>query len=165
MLRVTVLLLLLLSIDCRAAIGTITEEKGSGEIVRNKSKLDAKLNGGVESLDSILTAKGVIGITFEDNTKVRVTEHSKLVIDDFVYDPKAKGAGKLAMKVALGTVRYASGSVAKENAQNVNIRTPTATVAVRGTAFTMTVDEVGASMVVLLPNADGTVGEIGRAHV
>ena len=160
MLRVTVLLLLLLSIDCRAAIGTITEEKGSGEIVRNKSKLDAKLNGGVESLDSILTAKGVIGITFEDNTKVRVTEHSKLVIDDFVYDPKAKGAGKLAMKVALGTVRYASGSVAKENAQNVNIRTPTATVAVRGTAFTMTVDEVGASMMVLLPNADGTVGEI-----
>ena len=61
MLRVTVLLLLLLNIDCFAAIGTITEEKGSGEIVRNKSKLDAKLNGGVESLDSILTAKGIIG--------------------------------------------------------------------------------------------------------
>jgi hypothetical protein len=64
------------------------------------------------------------------------------------------------MRVALGTVRYASGGVAKENSKNVNIKTPTATVAVRGTAFTMTVDEIGQSMVILLPNADGSIGEI-----
>jgi hypothetical protein len=83
-----------------------------------------------------------------------------LVIDDFVYDPKSKGAGKLAMKVALGTVRYASGAVAKDNAKNVAINTPTATIAVRGTAFTMTVDEIGQSMIILLPNIDGSVGEI-----
>jgi hypothetical protein len=89
-----------------------------------------------------------------------VTEHSKLIIDDFVYDPKSKGAGKLAIKVALGTVRYASGKVAHENNKNVNIKTPTATIAVRGTAFTMTVDEVGQSMIILLPNIDGSVGEI-----
>ena len=118
------------------------------------------MNVGVEAMDSIQTARGVIGITFEDDTKVRVTEHSRLVIDDFVYDPKSKGAGKLAMRVALGTVRYASGGVAKENSKNVNIKTPTATVAVRGTAFTMTVDEIGQSMVILLPNADGSIGEI-----
>jgi len=160
MLRVLILLTALLSSNLHAAIGKVTEEKGSGEIVRNKSKLGATMNTGVESMDNIVTAKGVVGITFEDNTKVRVTEHSKLVIDDFVYDPKSKGAGKLAMKVALGTVRYASGNIASENNKNVNIKTPTATVAVRGTAFSMTVDEVGGSMIILLPNADGTVGEI-----
>jgi hypothetical protein len=64
------------------------------------------------------------------------------------------------MRVALGTVRYASGGIAKDNNKNVNIKTPTATVAVRGTAFTMTVDEIGQSMVILLPNADGSIGEI-----
>lgn len=115
MLRVIILLLLSFSINCFAAIGKVTEEKGSSEIVRNKSKLDAKLNVGIESMDNVLTANGIVGITFEDETKVRVTQHSKLIIDDFVYDPKSKGAGKLAMKVALGTVRYASGSIAKEN--------------------------------------------------
>jgi len=160
MLRVITLLLLSFSINSFAAIGKVTEEKGSSEIVRNKSKLDTKLNVGVESMDNIVTAKGVVGITFDDDTKVRVTEHSKLIIDDFVYDPKSKGAGKLAMKVALGTVRYASGNVAKENNKNVDIKTPTATVAVRGTAFTMTVDEIGSSTIILLPNQDGTVGEI-----
>jgi hypothetical protein len=158
--QVLALLLLLLSINCFAAIGKVTEEKGNAEIVRQKTKMGAKINSGVESNDTVQTVNGVVGITFEDDTKVRVTEHSKLVIDDFVYDPKSKGAGKLAMKVALGTVRYASGAVAKDNAKNVAINTPTATIAVRGTAFTMTVDEIGQSMIILLPNIDGSVGEI-----
>lgn len=158
--QVLALLLLSLSINCFAAIGKVTEEKGNAEIVRQKTKMGAKINSGVESNDTIQTVNGVVGITFEDDTKVRVTEHSKLVIDDFVYDPKSKGAGKLAMKVALGTVRYASGAVAKDNAKNVAINTPTATIAVRGTAFTMTVDEIGQSMIILLPNIDGSVGEI-----
>lgn len=160
MLQALALILLLFSINAYAGIGKVTEEKGSAEIVRLKNKLDAKLNSGIESNDSIQTVNGIIGITFDDNTKVRVTEHSKLVVDDFVYDPKSKGAGKLALKVALGTVRYASGSIAKDNAKNVAVNTPTATIAVRGTAFTMTVDEIGQSLIILLPNLDGTVGEI-----
>ena len=40
------------------------------------------------------------------------------------------------------------------------VNTPTATIAVRGTAFTMTVDEIGQSLIVLLPNPDGSVGMI-----
>ena len=92
-------------------------------------------------------------MTFEDNTSVKIAEQSKLIIDDFVYDPK-KATGKLSMKVALGTARYASGQIAKTNPQSVNIQTPTATVAVRGTDFSMTVDELGRSLVVLLPSCD-----------
>ena len=160
MLRVLVLLLILFSTSSYAAIGKITEEKGLGEVERQKTKIGAALNVGIESMDNITTGNGVVGITFQDDTKVRVTEHSHLTIDDFVYDPKSKGAGKLALKVALGTVRYASGNIAHENNKNVAINTPTATVAVRGTAFTMTVDEIGQSLVILLPNVDGSVGAI-----
>jgi hypothetical protein len=75
-----------------------------------------------------------------------------LLIDDFVFDPKKSDAGKLALKVGMGTVRYASGQIAKNNPQQVNIKTPTATVAVRGTDFTMTVDETGQSLVMLVPS-------------
>ena len=142
------------------AIGKITEDRGSAEIERQKSKLNAQPGLGIESLDLVETANGVIGITFQDNTQVRVTEHCKLLIDDFVYDPNRKGAGKLALNVTMGTVRYASGSIAHENNKNVAINTPTASVAVRGTAFTMTVDEVGKSLIILLPNPDGSVGVI-----
>jgi len=57
----------------------------------------------------------------------------------------------LAMNVALGTVRYTSGKVAHNNPDSVRIKSPTATVAVRGTDFTLTVDEIGRSTIILLP--------------
>ena len=114
--------------------------------------------------DTIVTAKAKVQLTFDDNTTVKVTEQSKLVIDDFVYDPK-KGSGKIAMKVVLGTARYASGQIAKTNPQAVDIKTPTATVAVRGTDFSMTVDELGRSLVVLLPSCDNTGCVTGAIEV
>jgi hypothetical protein len=136
-----------------AAVGSITEQSGTtAEIVRNKNKLIANKGTGVEMNDAVTTAKTKLGITFQDNTRVQVNEQSRLVIDDFVYDPKNSDAGKLGMKVALGTVRYASGQIAKNNPQKVAIKTPTATIAVRGTDFTMTVDEVGKSLIILLPS-------------
>ena len=49
------------------------------------------------------------------------------------------------MKASLGTVRYASGQIAKRYKQNVKISTPSATIGVRGTDFIMTVDEFGGS--------------------
>ena len=159
-LQVITLLLLLFSINVWAGIGAVQELKGVASITRDKKPIDVKPSTSVNSNDVVQTGNGVVGINFDDNTKVRVTENSKLVIDDFVYDPKSKGSGKLALKVAMGTVRYASGNIAHDNNKNVAINTPTATVAVRGTAFTMTVDEIGQSLIVLLPNPDGTVGRI-----
>jgi hypothetical protein len=136
-----------------AAVGRVTEQTGPTEIVRAKKSQPSSVNTPVEMNDTIVTAKAKARLTFEDNTTVNITEQSKLVIDDFVYDPK-KGSGKVAMKVILGTARYASGQIAKTNPQNVNVQTPTATVAVRGTDFSMTVDELGRSLVVLLPSCD-----------
>jgi hypothetical protein len=101
--------------------------------------------------DAIKTQQGKVGITFEDDTRVQVNENSKLVIDDFVYDPKSK-AGKLGAKIALGTVRYASGQIAKNSPQNVALNTPSATISVRGTDFTATVEELGQSTIILLPS-------------
>ena len=149
-----------MSPNINASIGSVTEQKGTASITRNKSSVEVKKSTEINSMDLVQTGNGVVGILFEDNTQVKVTENSKLLIDDFVYDPNKKDAGKLALKVAMGTVRYASGNIAHENASKVAINTPTATIAVRGTAFTMTVDEIGQSMIILLPNADGSVGEI-----
>jgi hypothetical protein len=134
-----------------AAVGSITEQTNAvPSIQRDKETLSGAKGIGIEMNDAIKTTRGKVGITFKDDTTVQINENSRLVIDDFVYDPKAK-SGKLAMKVALGTVRYASGQIAHNNNQNVNIQTPTATIAVRGTDFSATVDEIGGSTIILLP--------------
>lgn len=136
-----------------AGIGTVSENKGTAcEVERDKKKLSGVKGAEIESMDTYTTGACVSNITFKDDTKVKVTENSRLLIDDFVFDPKKSDAGKLALKVGMGTVRYASGQIAKNNPQQVNIKTPTATVAVRGTDFTMTVDEAGQSLIVLVPS-------------
>jgi len=157
-----------------AAIGTITEQLNAPpSIQRSKTTLTGAKGTGVEMQDEVKTAKGKVGITFADNTQVQVNENSRLVIDDFVYDPKSTKGGKLAVNVASGTVRYASGQIAKNNPQAVAVNTPTATIGVRGTDFTATVDELGASTIILLPSCpygwidvarDCKTGEISVAN-
>ena len=150
---VTLLLLPKLDNNAWAGIGKVTEQTGPTEIVREKKSIPSSLNTGVQMNDTISTAKAKAQVTFEDNTTVKLTEHSKVVIDDFVYDPK-KGTGKLAINMAMGTARYASGQIAKNNPQQVAIKTPTASIAVRGTDFSTTVDELGRSLIILLPSCD-----------
>jgi hypothetical protein len=134
-------------------VGTVTSQTGPTEIVRKRQSLPSQAGTAIEMNDTVVTARARAELTFVDKTQVRITEQSKLVIDDFVYDAR-QGTGKLAMKMALGTARYASGQIAKNSPQNVAVSTPTATVAVRGTDFSMTVDELGRSLVMLLPSCD-----------
>ena len=144
--------LLLSASSSYAAIGKVTEQLNTPpSIQRQKETLSGTKGTNVEMNDSIKTQQGKVGITFEDDTRVQVNENSKLVIDDFVYDPKSK-SGKLGAKIALGTVRYASGQIAKNSPQNVALNTPTATISVRGTDFTASVDELGQSTIILLPS-------------
>lgn len=136
-----------------AGIGSVVEQTGpDASLTRQSKNMPARKGSGIEQNDTIATSKTRLGLEFADGTKTQLTEQSRVVIDEFFYDPKAPKAGKLAMKVAMGTVRYASGQVAKDNRENVRINTPTATVSVRGTDFTMTVDEIGQSLIILLPS-------------
>ncbi len=133
--------------------GNIGKIKGSGVLERNGAVVTGDTGVGVKSMDTAVTANGQMQINFVDETRVDITEHSRLLIDEFVYDPDS-GKGKLGLKASLGTMRYASGQIAKKYKQNVKIRTPSATIGVRGTDFVLVVDEVGATMVTLLPSCD-----------
>ncbi len=144
---------LLLASSAQAQIGSVTEFNGTAIIKRGKDTITVAKGTTVELNDKVETKNGKVKIVFKDNTTVNVTESSSLVIDDFVYDPKS-GAGKLNLKAASGTVRYASGNIAHNNPNAVNIKTPTAAIAVRGTDFVMSVNETGASMVMLMPSCE-----------
>src|SRR6056300_291275 len=151
--RWLVVLLLFLTSTSYAKIGDVIEQKGVTDIERKDGDLYEQIDRDfdVESYDTVRTKNGRTAIEFIDQTRVDVTENSKLVIDEFVYDPNTN-TGSLALKASFGTVRYASGQIAKNSKQNVKISTPTAVIGVRGTDFSMTVDETGNSTIILLPS-------------
>jgi len=149
-----------------STIGSITKHKGeSAEIARDSDYIPTQLGTNLSMDDKITTRKTRLELTFADDTEVSITEQSSLIIDDFIYDP-SQSTGKLAMRVALGTVKYSSGAIAKNSSENVQLNTPTSTISVRGTDFTMTVDETGRSLVILLPSCP-PVGEcfVGEIEV
>lgn len=153
--------LTLIPVVALAEVGEVTGFDGNpAGAQRDSEELIFEQAGfGVEMLDKLITAKTNLEITFEDDSKVRITEQSELIIDDFVYDPNS-GTGKMAMRVALGTVAMTSGRIAHNNNRNASIRTPTASITVRGTDFSMTVDELGRSLIILLPSCpDETLNE------
>ena len=154
------LILNILSVSVYAEIGSVTSQTKAARITRKGDKILTEVNTPVEMRDLIETLKGRTNIKFVDDTKVSVTEYSKLLIDEFVYNPEKK-TGKLSLKAALGTIRYSSGKIAKNSRQNVKIKSPTASVSVRGTDFTINVQEDGASSFLLLPSTD----EAGKSYV
>tara|TARA_R100000988_G_scaffold79206_1_gene42799 strand:+ start:60 stop:962 length:903 start_codon:yes stop_codon:yes gene_type:complete len=155
-----VIILNILSVSVYAEIGNVTSQTKAARITRKGDKILTEVNTPVEMRDLIETLKGRTNIKFVDDTKVSVTEYSKLLIDEFVYNPEKK-TGKLSLKAALGTIRYSSGKIAKNSRQNVKIKSPTASVSVRGTDFTMNVQEDGASSFLLLPSTD----DAGNSYV
>ena len=163
--KILLSLLLLFSLSAQASIGGVILHEGTGQVERSEdgSEVVTEKELDIFSDDIVKTGKGKTAIQFVDDTRVDITEHSKLIIDAFVYDPETS-TGSLSIKASLGTIRYASGLIAKNSKQNVKIQTPTATIGVRGTDFSMTVDELGGSTIILLPSCDTNgncfVGEI-----
>ena len=136
-----------------ASIGNITELNGTGRVVRDTT-YQASLSLDINSYDNVQTSNGRLGITFLDDSQVRLTEHSELIIDEFIYDPDPSKS-KMALQFASGTARFITGKLATIDKENISIQTPSATIGIRGTDFTVTVDELGRSLVILLPDDDG----------
>ena len=140
-------------------IGDISELNGSAQIIRDKP-YNANLKFAIQSNDEAITSNGRMAIKFLDDSTVKLTEHSQLLIDEYIYDPDPSKS-KMALTFGLGTARFITGNLNRIDKQNIKLKTPTANIAIRGTDFTATVDELGRSLIILLPDALGlSSGEI-----
>ena len=146
-------------------IGDIVESTGIGKIVRQNEDLNNLNNLPIELNDIAETAMGSMKIEFLDKAQLDLKEHSEVLIDEIYYDPDPS-LSKMSMKFTMGTARFASGSLGLVNKANIDIQTPTATIGIRGTDFTTTIDELGRSLIVLLPDANGSPsGEISVTNL
>ena len=70
-------------------------------------------------------------LQFVDQTNLSVGPKSEVVLDRFVYDPN-RGKGSVVVQTGRGAFRWVSGS---QDPTSYQIKTPVATIGVRGTAF------------------------------
>ena len=152
---VAVLLTVFGNIYAADDIGGVYEQSGTpGSITRTTGEeLTAQIDTGIQSYDNVETENGRLKIKFVDETQISLTEHTLVEITEYVFDPDPSKS-KMAMNFVAGTARFATGGLGLVPRENIQIETPTATIGIRGTDFTTTVDELGRSLVILLPDAN-----------
>jgi hypothetical protein len=75
--------------------------------------------------------RGLVQIKFSDETELVVGPNSELLLEDYLL--RSDGSvGKFAVNALSGTFRFVTGNGAKDDYQ---IKTPTGTIGIRGTAF------------------------------
>lgn len=104
-----------------------------------KNDVTASLGGAAHSLspgNDILAnqrirtgAASTAQLLFLDETSVSVAPQSEIVLDRFVYDPN-RGTGNVVLTTGRGAFRFVTGA---QNPTNYTIKTPVATIGVRGT--------------------------------
>lgn len=103
------------------------------------------------------SAKGHGEFILNDNTKLAVSAKSRLTLDKFIYNPKKK-SGEIIVNATKGAFRFISG---KSGSSAYKIKTPVASIAVRGTIFDGYVTDDGDVAVLLVKGAIDVCG-VGR---
>jgi hypothetical protein len=88
-------------------------------------------------------------VTFLDGTSLRLEGSSKVVLDQYVYNP-ASADSAAVMNFGAGVFRFVTGSIQHEDVQ---LETAAATIGIRGTVLGITVGESGSTTVDVLEGA------------
>ena len=143
------------------AIGKITTSEQPFTVQRGNETINIS-EGDFIYLDDVINAGGTsVGIAFADETTMSVDPNSTMVIDDFVYDPENPTVGSMNANVLEGNFSFVSGQIAKTGADAMKVTTPVLTIGVRGTQVAGKANTEGEdNEIVLLPNSDGSVGQV-----
>ena len=141
-------------------IGDITESTGIGTITRNNESVGNSVGTEILLKDEAQTGNGRMKIVFLDNEVLDMTENTYAFLDEVYYDPDPN-LSRMSLNMVQGTARFTSGLGNRIKKKNIKVNTPAAQITINGTDFTTTVDEIGRSLVILLPDANGDAsGEI-----
>ena len=101
-----------------------------------------------------------VGLVFIDDTTFSLGPQANAVLDEWTYDPASKeGSGVLTM--IKGAFAFLTGDVAKSGPDAMVIKTPTATIGIRGTNGAGRADDEGnANSFTLLFDPEGSIGEM-----
>jgi ferric-dicitrate binding protein FerR (iron transport regulator) len=111
------------------------------------------------------TAEGsATEVVFLDDTRLALGPNSSLVLDEFVYDPNPDKS-KFVISATAGIFRFVSGNLPKKS---YTIHTPTATIGIRGTSFTVIVldrrSESGATELAVNITVEKGTAEVVSCH-
>lgn len=123
-----------------ASAGQIKRMEGDVRIVRGNQTVTARPGLDIQSKDRVVTgANGAVGFTTPDQAMFSLGPNSQMVIDEYAFN-KSSQEGNIAVRFLRGTFSVVSGLIGKAAPERTKFSTPTATIGIRGTEFTVSVE-------------------------
>jgi len=133
------------------AVGFIAAIKGEVSLDRASSIEEATLNAEIFADDRVETGEnGRVKIRFIDDSTVTMSPESTLDVAEYLESLEGE-KGKSLLKMVYGKMRVVSGK------NRLEVHTPTAVAATRGTEFFVIVSKVSGKMVTEIPCLEGAL--------
>jgi hypothetical protein len=126
-------------VQAETVAGVVKKKAGTVEIVRAGVPVPVEIGTRVQAGDVIKTSTNSgVGLMLKDETRLALGANSQVSLEKFSFDANTY-AGSLLVNVNKGTLAMVSGLVARNNPTAAQVKTPTATAAVRGSSFAVEV--------------------------
>ena len=148
------------------SIGEVSSVTGTARAIRLDGNEFSLSNGDpIFQGDTIeVSGSGAVGLVFLDKTTLSLSDGGKMVLDELVYDPET-GTGSMAVDMVEGAFSFISGEIAKTGEDAMTIKTPVATIGIRGTTVAgKAAVEGNENSFTLLQDSDGGVGQISVSN-
>ena len=164
MLKLIFILLIITSSAYAERAATIIETNGKVFIKRENKETVIVSNissNKVFKKDIVTTGEKTSSqIKMYDNSIMSIGELAEFQIDNFVFDYD-KNDGIMDVKFITGAFRLVSGKIAKRDPDMMVVRTPVATIGIRGTAIVGKASRIGSeNIIILVKDPYGRVGVI-----
>ena len=133
--------LVLMSISLHAfaqVAGTVTQL--SGPMMAKKADGKVKilsLKSEVEAGDTLVTEKNTYALVkFIDNSEITLKPSTTFVVEQFAYQADQPDGDRASFNLVKGGLRSLSGLLGKRSKEKFSLKTPVATIGIRGTYFT-----------------------------
>ena len=94
----------------------------------------------VESGDLVNTKSGRVQLRFSDGAYVSLQPDTQFRIDEYRYDGKSDGSERGFFSLLKGGLRTITGLVGRQHKRNYQITTTVATIGIRGTEYTLSLN-------------------------
>lgn len=111
----------------------------SGPLLAKKASGAARilsLRSEVESGDTLVTEKNTYAmLKFIDNSEITLKPGTTFKVEDFSYDAGKPDGDSASFSLVKGGLRSVTGLLGKRNKEKFSMKTPSATIGIRGTTF------------------------------
>ena len=120
--------------EVRIDVGEVERVQNLAEAVYGDETRSLGKSSTVKRLDLLKTgADARLEVRLNDGSKVTLGDNAELVVDDFVHTPKQERA--ITLNALKGALRFVGQKLEDYSRQEVKVKTPVATLGIRGTHF------------------------------